>query len=438
VNDYTSVTFIYQSPETLSYYYKVDRWSDKHWALIDKSFKLMGEAGNIGIMFPFLAETCHGNPYSMITWIKKDDGTYDHDFTVFDKYLETALKYHDNKRLKVVGLLVWGTEACLRKRGTIEHPEKAVYTVKDPKTGKLTNIFTPKYGTKECEDFWRPVILKARDKIKSRGLEDKIMFGVMTDIAPLPSHVKMFNNIIPGTLWMKEGHIDTRAVRSDPDDKSKKIGVGSNSVLWGGQPSSVPWTGRKRYYGWKCNPKHLVYSYRCGLKGFPPQNKFYVWQERCLAINRIGLGNVAADFFKIGMGIARERWKGKRMSSESHGGCSGTLFNSYPRSSVGQVGIGNTTSDFLAPSADGPVTTIRFECYKESIQPAEAKIVIEKALETKKVPEALAKKCQTLLDERTNALRVNRMSGFKIGFYNWHESTRELYELAAQVSKAIK
>jgi hypothetical protein len=437
VADYTSVTFIYESPETLLYSYKADRWSDKHWGLIEKSLALMGEAGNIALVFPLVAETSHGNPYSWITWIKKDDGTYDCDLSVFDRYLETAMKYHDPARIKVIGFFVWGLELSNR-RAKDEYFEKAQVTVRDPKTGKLSNILTPKYGTKECEEFWRPVILKLRDRVKKVGLDDKIMFGIMSDVSPQPSHVKMFNNILPGTLWMKEGHIDTRWVRSDPDDKTKRIGVGSNSVLWGGQPSSVPWTGSKRWFGWKCDPKHLVYSYRCGLKGFPPPSKFYVWQERCLAINRIGLGRVGGDFFKIGMGVARERWGGTRMRSEAFGGCSGTLFNSYPRSNVGQVGIGNTTTDFFAPAADGPVTTVRFECYKESIQPAEAKIFIERALESETLPEEFAKQCRTLLDHRVNTLRVNRMSNFTIGYHDWHESTRQLYEYAARIQKTSK
>jgi len=423
VKDYVSLINIYQSPETLARYYKVAPWSQEHWRLIQRSMRLMGQIGNIGLFFPLLAESQFGNPDSMVVWIRRPDAGYDYDFKVFDRYLQTALKYHDRLRFLAV---------CAYGRG-------AAVTVLDPASGKKTLMPLPEYGTPECEKLLRPLLLAVRRRLEAKGLGNLMLLGLPADRAPNWKCVAMFHRILPTVAWARESHFDARGYRYDPKDRRAVVPVAYNSIVWGG---AVPDPAAKRLYGWRYDPKHLIMTFnRAGasalnLHGFPPPWSYRIWMETTLAGGRNGNGRVGGDYWRLGV---RVRSGGRRISSEAEGGSGGTLFGSYLRSSVGQVGLGNSTSDLFAPGPEGPVTTVRFENAREGNQAAEVRIFIERALLDKDhpLPAALARKCQTILDERTNALRMNTL-GRSLGRQFWAENTRRLFRCAAEVARKLR
>jgi hypothetical protein len=123
-----------------------------------------------------------------------------------------------------------------------------------------------------------------------------------------------------------------------------------------------------------------------------------------------------------------------RVSSDTSGGNRGTFFQRYLKSSVGQVGMANNTTDLLAPGPDGPVTTIRFENARECIQTAEAMVFLQKALLAKKLTGPFADRCWKLLDERVNAMRVYC---FRLGRAGWLRRNKQLFEAAAEAAKIL-
>ena len=430
--DYVSLINIYQSPDTLAAHYKLDMWSEEHWRMIERSLRLMGETGNIGLFFPLLAESQMGNAESMVVWISQGDGSYKHDFANFDRYLATALKYHT--RLRFLSLNVWGGEAQ-PWRG--RPAAGALVTVLDPKTGKKSNMKLPDYGTGECEKLWRPLLTAIRDRLAKRGLKELIMLGLPYDMGPDWRQVAMFRRILPAAPWIRESHYNVNSYRYDAKDAKAAAPVAYNSIVWGG---GVPDPAAKRMYGWRYNPKHLVMTFnRAGasalsLRGFAPPWSYRMWMESTLAGGRNGNGRVGGDYWRIGM---RPRGPG-RISSEAGGGCGGTLFGSYLRSSVGQVGLGNSTTDLFAAGPAGPVSTVRLENAREGNQEAEARIAIEKALLDKgrPLPADLADECQRFLDRRTNILRMWTIRAADIARLNWQDRSRLLYDLAGKVDRA--
>lgn len=91
--DYRTFASIYQSPDTVAMQYKVEMWSEQHWKLLERSWELLGRAGNNVAVVHAVEETQFGNPQSTIFWVKKPDGSYDWDFTAFDRYLKMAIKH---------------------------------------------------------------------------------------------------------------------------------------------------------------------------------------------------------------------------------------------------------------------------------------------------------------------------------------------------------
>jgi len=127
----------------------------------------------------------------------------------------------------------------------------------------------------------------------------------------------------------------------------------------------------------------------------------------------------------------------------------------------------NIKSFFLSPGKNGAVSTQRFEMIREGVEECEARIFIEKALFDKnlraKIPEELAKRCRTILDERIPKLRLGTSSlvldggwttlapaptdwwgrgAGQMGHYwyvgsGWEARSAELYSAAAEVAKAL-
>ena len=427
VKDYASLINIYQSPDTLAQYYKHQPWSAQHWAKIEKSLALMGRAGNIGLFIPLLAETQMGNPESMVVWRKGGDG-YTYDFDAVDRYVDAALKTHT--RLRFVSLNVWGPEAGLKdyadRRG-------ALVTVIGA-DGQKSAMKLPAFDTPEAEAMWKPLLTALAQRLSAKGLEGKLLLGLPPDGAPEPAAVAMFHRILPQVAWIRESHFNIAAFLRDGATKAT-VPVAYNSIVWGGD---IPHPAAKRLYGWQRNERHLVMTFnRAGticltLNGYPPPWSFRMWMESTLACGRNGNGRVGGDYWRIGAKFVG----GGPVNSEAVGGSSGTLFGIYLASGVGQVGLGNTTTDLFGPGADGPVTTIRFENALEGNQEAEARVFIEKALlnKAKPLPEELARRCQQALDERTTVLRMWAINASELARANWPQRTARLFALAAEVA----
>ncbi len=102
---YQTWTEMVQSPDTLQVEYGVPAWSDKHFELIARSFRLMREVGSGVLYLPLICGTNYGNEESIVRWVKKGEKEYDFDFTAMDKYLDVAEK--NLGKPKLVCFIVW-------------------------------------------------------------------------------------------------------------------------------------------------------------------------------------------------------------------------------------------------------------------------------------------------------------------------------------------
>ena len=83
------------------------------------------------------------------------------------------------------------------------------------------------------------------------------------------------------------------------------------------------------------------------------------------------------------------------------------------------------------------VATVRLENAREGVQETEARVALEKALLDKAhpLPRDLAQRCQKLLDERTQVLRLWKLGAAGIAPFGWEDRTRRLFDAAAEVAK---
>ena len=101
----------WQQPYAVSRYYGVERWSDEHLEALRPYLEALGRAGQrvvSTILFyePWGAQT-HDLFDPMVETVKKADGTWAYDYTVFDKYVELCAEYGIDKFINCFSMVPW-------------------------------------------------------------------------------------------------------------------------------------------------------------------------------------------------------------------------------------------------------------------------------------------------------------------------------------------
>jgi hypothetical protein len=446
-----------ESPDTLAVEYNVPLWSDRHFELIAKSFKLMSDTGSRVVHIPAIAHTNLGNAESMIRWIKRPNGGYDWDFSVMDKYLDVAQKHLGTP--KMVVLQVW--DVYMRDVPPADPGERRMAvgtgipqaTLLDPATGKTENSVLPKVSDPASKAIWQGLLDKVRERLRGRGLEKTLMLGMFTDMAPSKGDIQFFSAIAPGVPWVHQGHGRWT---------SKIYGiaeVGYTATVWGARFSN----GLQRFengkdlltleslHGWN-NSQLGVDFERNGALEMAPLARWHFLPEATITGDLRGFGRVGADYWpavrgKDGRRVAHVHDRFAESSWTMGGSLCLTLCNPV-----------------LGPGPSSPEATTKLPALIEGVQESEARIAIEYALLTpelkSKLGPELAKRCEDTLRERAfimwkslNNFPPNpTLDGEAVGWrwrpggngnkwligFGWQAQSEKLFVLAEDVRKRLE
>jgi hypothetical protein len=360
----------------------------------------------------------------MVRWIRKN-GSYKHDFSLAEKYLDLAVKHLGKP--EVVCLYCWEPFTGSNYLGGSAKKGRGMpFTVVDPATGKLTNAEGPKWGTPEIRGFWRPVLDGMRRILKKRGLEKSMMVGVAGDMRPNKDAVDDLKAVAPDATWAVHSH--GRA------DSLHGVRVGYLCWVWGTPIAPDP--VRKRLYGWQ-GPKAIIRTTfpRPGSQTVnqimldSPPAQYMVSLEGMLTAGIRGFGRMGADFWDLPLP------RGRRGRTDN-------ILGRYTESGWGQLNVENSAPYVLTPGPEGALPTVRFEMIRAAAQQAELRIFLEKALtdpsRRAKLGAALAGRIQRLLDERTRAILYARNGGW-LWFLSsgWQARDQALCSAAAEVARVI-
>jgi len=431
-----------QSPDALAVEYKVPLWSDDHWGLIEKSLSMLAEAGDKSVYVPLIAETNMGNAESMVRWIKRPGGDYRHDFTVMDKYLDLVQKHY--KEPAVVCLYVWDIFLTGAMKNTYAQKKEAVsarakyagkgpeVTLLDPATGKTSKVFLPRYDEPAARNLWRPVMKGIRERIARRGWGKSLMLGMVSDSKPRKEEVALFTELLPGVPWIMHCHSPWRDLHGQR--------IAYKGGVWSTRYSTAPEDPLR--YGWK-KQAFVHVQFRRGNWDSTSAVGFRTLGEINIMGTQRGFGRMGAEFWKV----FRDK-RGRRHH------CVGERYYKAEWRNL------NILTSMLAPGSEGPVSTTRFEMMREGLQECEARILVERAVTDKtrraKLGEALAKRCEKVLAERSLAMQIANNSLQSLGFkerdgwnkrsytsqvtYQWYivsgwqERSEALFEAAAEVA----
>jgi hypothetical protein len=412
--DFRTYVGVYQSPTSVALQYKVKEWSEEHWKLLDRSFALLGRAGNKLLNVTVVDRTQFGNDEGVVYWIRKPDGSFTYDFTVFDRLLDLALAHC--KTLEFVALHVWHSGGWEVRKADQEN----TVTVIDEKTGARERMQVPVFGTEASQRFWKPLFEAVQARLAKRGLDKAMCLGILSDGTAPREVFQAMNEIVPGgARWMRGCHGGTYSPRPDP------LPGGGVTVLhefcYGfglpdpAKPLPTYWQQRT----WPGADYDRISNHE--------QVVSLAWY-RDTAVTALmkrtrGIGRVCLDFWDV----------------LPHRSGQQDLYNRWPQSSCAQREPSMKKMAWAAP--DGAATTLRYEAFCEGIQYADAMIAVS---------EAVDRKAAALGKERTAAFRdilvemlrreVKTLAGpptpLRPNHEGWQDLTRRLFEAAAVAAKS--
>jgi Glycoside hydrolase 123, catalytic domain len=429
--DFRTYVDLYQSPETLAMQYKVEMWSEKHWKLMEKSWELLGRAGNKLVLVNAAMETQFGNPHSTIYLVKKRSAGWDYDFTNFDRLMKLALKHCG--QIDHVGLQVWHV-GNIKKTGSgwgVSPLDQIVeLTVKDPKTGALSRYKVPKFDTAESKKFWKPYLAAVDARLNKLGLKGTLCVGILMDSLPSGALFKTFDEIWPGggkSRWMRGCHVATSATRPSPPRRRSSDGlIVLQEYCYGGGVRNPKFSEARNYPG--------AYYFRASNETRVPLTMYQTFGDFALYKGTKGVGRICLDFWPVLGNPRNRRWRK-------------SLINRYPYSDCMQRKP--TIQRMSWPAPDGAAPSARLEAFIEGVQDTEAVIVLRSALEKSKdrLGAELVASCEKLLKDRRayQALAWTQYENRSYGpavlhphHWGWQGINKRLYDCAAEVSKKLK
>ena len=425
--DYRTWVDLIQSTDTPSIEYGLPLWSEKHWEMIGRSFRLIGKTGSRTVYIPLIAHTNLGNAESMVRWVKKGSG-YEYDFSLMERYLDTAEK--NLGKPKLIILNVWDVYMTRdahrpedgRQKVLIDEMEKkgGVYrmgpqvTVLDPATGKKETVFLPKLSEAESAGLWGPLFTELRARLRKRGLEKTMMLGMHSDAWASAEDMAFFREVAGDVPWVMQSHMGLLGKRMMYD----KYRLGYQARMWNTSfADDGAWFGQKEktlesLMGWKRD--ELVAEFDRINLDYHPSTRWRHFAEPNITGGQRGVGRIGGDFWPV--------FKDKRGSRV------GRVHERYQEANWRNLSI---DTSLLAPGPEGPAASQRFEAFREGVQECEARIAIESALSDEAVRARLGSdlvhRCQEYLATRQRMMWLS-LSNLQLYFI---ESRRKYGEYQA-------
>jgi len=467
--EFKTMVGMVESPDSVAMQYGVKMWSAEHWKMLDQVFALMGEVGVGDLYIPLLAKTNLANDDSMVRWIKQADGSYKHDFSIVERYLDLALKHLGRKCLVVLwindypffrsGAQNWAGKSvnlddvsAAREANTLPLP----YTELNPETGLMTEKQAPQWGTPEAKTFWKPVFDGITAALAKRGMEKNMLFGCFTDGNIYPKCVAVCSELAPQAKWYARTH------HMGNYYEAKKYNGYFNWGCWVPAADDVmvvnwtPDTGTSEYYRWRMPMWKTSIPTVTGAWSMNQNSELPIFRmmAESILLGNAGEGPIKTGDMVHGIGCqGADFWPVLVTDTDKRGKSLATQIRKSRLSMYtdqgGVMDQSSATFAFLGRGKNGPVATYHLRLLQEAQQDMEARIFVQDALldHTDKLGPDLARRCKDICDDRTRQLhhysncmmstyhRIFPRDIFDDGWYR--RNTGELYALTDEVAKAL-
>ena len=167
---------LWQNPYSVARVHHVKPWSQQHFDAMKPYMQMLVNAGQKAITVSMIYDPWRGQTYdiyaSMIKWIKKKDGTWAYDYTIFDKWVKFMMSFGIDKLINCYTMVPWNNK----------------FYYYDEITGRDT-LLIAKSGTPEYEAHWRPMLTDFVKHLKRKGWYNKT--AIAMDERPLEDMQKV-------------------------------------------------------------------------------------------------------------------------------------------------------------------------------------------------------------------------------------------------------
>lgn len=150
---------LWQNPYAVARYYDVEPFSEKHFDLMRPLMKQYADAGGKVITASIMHKPWNGQTYdafeSMVTWLKKADGTWYFDYTVFDRWVEFMMSVGVRKQISCFSMVPW--------RLSFQYLDQASNSFK---------YLNAKPGEAAYEEFWMTMLKSFARHLREKGWFD--------------------------------------------------------------------------------------------------------------------------------------------------------------------------------------------------------------------------------------------------------------------------
>lgn len=102
---------LWQNPYAIARVHNVELWSDGHFEALRPYMLKLASAGQKAITATLIDRPWDGQTYdpfgSMVTWVKKADGSWWYDFTIFDRWVEFMMSCGIDKEITCFSMIPW-------------------------------------------------------------------------------------------------------------------------------------------------------------------------------------------------------------------------------------------------------------------------------------------------------------------------------------------
>ncbi len=153
---------LWQHPAAVARVHKLPLWSNEHFEKMRPYYTMLASAGQKCITTSIMQEPWGHQTYddfpSLVKWVKKKDGSWYYDYSLFDKYVSFVMSCGITKRINCYSMVPW----------------KLSFQYYDESLSKDTELVA-KIGSEEYNRFWSSMI-----KDFTKHLKEKGWFGICT------------------------------------------------------------------------------------------------------------------------------------------------------------------------------------------------------------------------------------------------------------------
>lgn len=171
-SDWTFHLDLWQNPYSVARYAGVPLWSEAHFEAMRPVMRMLAEAGQKSVTATIMNRPWNGQTEdafgSMVTKIRRIDGSWLYDYTIFDRWVEFMFSLGIDRQINCYSMIPWALE----------------FDYYDQATSSPTT-FQAAPGSEEYNEYWGSFIADFSRHLKAKGWFEKTMIAM--DERPMES-----------------------------------------------------------------------------------------------------------------------------------------------------------------------------------------------------------------------------------------------------------